>query len=246
MNRDLNRLNNLIYGDDVFVASGGSQGADSATSDNNMTDVQKFNNGGNNETSTQLPPSDTDNDSILNGILDSETPINQRQLKRQDNMGQQGQQPRTVEQQQQQNAFFNEIPQQGQSITQKGIRIINQTTSNIVNTADKASDLVAEGVTGTTSFVGDTVNTLGNVLNQGIHIVGDAINTTGKYAGKFISSPLNTTKNILGMEGKQTGGMDADQLVDYLLETETDVAPMRQMGGHYDPELQQRLQRFFS
>jgi hypothetical protein len=40
--------------------------------------------------------------------------------------------------------------------------------------------------------------------------------------------------------------MDADQLVDYLLETETDVAPMRQMGGHYDPELQQRLQRFFS
>ena len=181
MNRDLNRLNNLIYGDDVFVASGGSEYIISDTSNNNMTDVNNYI-GGTDSTSlgTLEDLSDSDGGSVLSDIMN----------KVQDTTG---------------------------NITKKGVEAL--------------SDLAKESEKALGEVVGEVAKEGENIIDQ---LVNKGAETTKGLFGQ--------AKKLLGMKG----GMDADQLVDYLLETETDVAPMRQMGGHYDPELQQRLQRFFS
>lgn len=163
MNRDLNKLNNLVYGNDVFVSSGGNtQGIESATSDNNMTAVQNYIGG--NDTTTQSMP----------------VPVREPETESPDGLSE----------------MLNDGTPQKQSIQQQ---------SNILDDAS-------------------------NMLNNGVNAVVNTANDL--YVG---------AKGLFGLKG----GADMDQIVDYLLETETETS-MRQMGGHYDPELQARLQRFFS
>ena len=199
MNRDLNRLNNLIYGDDVFVASGGSEYIISDTSNNNMTDVNNYI-GGTDSTSlgTLEDLSDSDGGSVLSDIMN----------KVQDTTG---------------------------NITKKGVEAL----SDLAKDGEEAlSDLAKDGEEALNDLAKDGEEALGKVVKEGENIIDQLVNK-GAETTKGL---FGQAKKLLGMKG----GMDADQLVDYLLETETDVAPMRQMGGHYDPELQQRLQRFFS